>query len=376
MADPIPCIQQTSTIDLLIESDYFWDIVGGDKVTLPSGMFMLPSKFGYIVTGRSPGTNKDSQSGNYCALFVAAEFTTEFVERKFCEYSLQCSANSSVVKNPDLEKFWCLETIGITDPFNTDDNDQALRKFCDTVKFENGRYYVCWPWKSDSVVLPDNFHVAVRRMKSLTCRLREDTKLLVKYDSIIKQQLAQQVIERVDDNVPSNTTRTYYLPHHPVLTPGKTTTKIHIVYDASSKVTCYVNSLNECLYRGPVILPDLCGLLIRFRMYPIIILADIEKAFLQVGICEEDRDVTRFLWLDDTAKVDAENNLATYRFGRVPFGMICSPFLLAATIKFHLQKEGTPLALRILNNIYVDNVLVGLDSTSETSGIYEEAKSK
>ena len=79
--------------------------------------------------------------------------------------------------------------------------------------------------------------------------------------------------------------------------------------------------------------------------------------------------------MDDTAKVDAENNLATYRFCRVPFGMICSPFLLAATIKFHLQKEGTPLALRILNDIYVDNVLVGLNSTSETSGIYEEAKS-
>ena len=66
LADPIPCTQRTSTVDLLIGPDYFWDIVGGDKVTLPSGMFMLPSKFGYIVTGRSPGTNKDSQSGNYC----------------------------------------------------------------------------------------------------------------------------------------------------------------------------------------------------------------------------------------------------------------------------------------------------------------------
>ena len=45
-----------------------------------------------------------------------------------------------------------------------------------------------------------------------------------------------------------------------------------------------MSSLNECLHRGPVILPDLCGILIRFRIYPIVVLADIEKAFLQVGI--------------------------------------------------------------------------------------------
>ena len=54
-----------------------------------------------------------------------------------------------------------------------------------------------------------------------------------------------------------------------------------------------MNSLNECLNRGPVILPDLCGL-IRFRIYPIVVLADIKKAFLQVGIQEPERDMTRF----------------------------------------------------------------------------------
>jgi len=78
-----------------------------------------------------------------------------------------------VAKNPDLERFWCLEVIGIKDPIGINDDDQALQKFCDTVNFEKGRYYVGWPWKSDSVVLPDNFHVAVQRMKLLTRRLRE-----------------------------------------------------------------------------------------------------------------------------------------------------------------------------------------------------------
>ena len=84
--------------------------------------------------------------------------------------------------------------------------------------------------------------------------------------------------------------------------------------------------------------------------------------------------MTRFLWFKDPANLDASNNLITYRFCRVPFGLICSPFLLAATIKFHLQKKGTPLALHILKNIYVDNVLIGVDSHSEICGVYKEAK--
>ena len=106
------------------------------------------------------------------------------------------------------------------------------------------------------MVLPDNFHVAVRRLKLLTGRLRQDEKLLLEYDCIIKQQLARGVIENVDNNVPlTPTCRVYYLPHHLVLTPGKITTRVRIVYDASSRAAHYVSSLNECLHRGPVILP-------------------------------------------------------------------------------------------------------------------------
>ena len=44
---------------------------------------------------------------------------------------------------------------------------------------------------------------------------------------------------------------------------------------------------------------------------------------------------------------------------------------MGATVKFHLQKEGTSLASHILHNIYVDNVLIGANCVSDTHGIYE-----
>ena len=58
MAEHIPDTLEKTTADLLIGSDYFWDIVEGDKVTLPSGMFLISSKFGYIVTGKFPDYNQ------------------------------------------------------------------------------------------------------------------------------------------------------------------------------------------------------------------------------------------------------------------------------------------------------------------------------
>ena len=84
------------------------------------------------------------------------------------------------------------------------------------------------------------------------------------------------------------------------------------MYDASLKAK-KGDSLNDCLYRGPILLPDLCGILLHLRQYPIVILADIEKAFLKVGIQEKDRDVTRFLWFKDPNNVgNFQRNLEIY----------------------------------------------------------------
>jgi len=134
-------------------------------------MLMVPFKFGFIVTGKCSDTD-DCRSTDPCTLFVAAEF---FEKRS--DYQVQCSINISTIKNPDLERFWHLETIGISDPLDAQSDDEALRGFNENIKFENERYQVTWPWKLGNEDLSHNFSVTVVRLKSLLRRFQVDKKL-------------------------------------------------------------------------------------------------------------------------------------------------------------------------------------------------------
>ena len=110
------------------------------------------------------------------------------------------------------------------------------------------------------------------------------------------------------------------------------------------------------------------------QIYKVALTADLEKAFLQVGLQPADRDVTRFLWLKDPTKPLSKDNLQIYRFTRVPFGVISSPFLLGATILHHLEQVGTPTAEKIMKHMYVDNLLTGVNSSKEAREFYSESK--
>ena len=58
------------------------------------------------------------------------------------QVSMFSSYDGSITKNPSVEDFWRLETIGIIDLPDLTDDDTALEQFNNSICFENGRYYV------------------------------------------------------------------------------------------------------------------------------------------------------------------------------------------------------------------------------------------
>ncbi len=106
------------------------------------------------------------------------------------------------------------------------------------------------------------------------------------------------------------------------------------------------------------------------------VVSDIAKAFLQMALNEDQRDVTRFFWLKNTdvKPIDHPDNIMVYRFTRVLFGAKASPSMLNLTLDHHLSQYESPIARLIRSNIYVDNVIVGVDTTEEGYDLYEQAK--
>ncbi|XP_014667636.1 PREDICTED: uncharacterized protein LOC106809165 [Priapulus caudatus] len=86
----------------------------------------------------------------------------------------------------------------------------------------------------------------------------------------------------------------HYISHHAVIRPEKKSTPVRIVFNSSASFKGH--SLNDYWEKGPDLLNDLFGVLLRFRQHPIAISGDISKMYHQVEIPETDKHVHRFLW--------------------------------------------------------------------------------
>ncbi|XP_060559756.1 uncharacterized protein LOC132719843 [Ruditapes philippinarum] len=221
------------------------------------------------------------------------------------------------------------------------------------ITYKDGRYVAKLPWQDDHSVLHTNYEICRKRTENTIKRLSTEPDILKNYGQIIEDQLKRGFIEKCDTNV-TTSNPVHYTPHHYVKKDSNTT-PIRIVYDCSCKSRDQP-SLNDCLMSTPPELNDLTGILIRFRMNKYAIATDIEKAFLNITLDENDRDVTRFLWLSDPSNPNSE--LTTYRFRAVLFGATSSPFILCATILKHLELNNDKKASKYLRqDLYVDNVI-------------------
>ena len=333
------------TIDILIGNDYYEDIMTSEKIQVDKGLYLLNSVVGWMFSGRI------AQRGNP---------SSEQVELVMLNK-----------EKDELKKFWELESIGIDSTTEKDEEHRAMMQFNEKVKFVNDRYQVPWLWKLCKYELQSNFSLCEKRLKSFySTKNGTDIEL---YDAIIQKQLESGHIEVADSSreyKDRSDVVLHYLPHHMV----KSAEKLRIVYEGCAKSHPSQKSLNDCLYPGKNMVANLCGMLLRFRLPTVAILADIEKAYLQLDLSQSDRDATRFLWLKDIKKPPSKQNIQEFRFTRVIWGIICSAFLLAATIIHHLKKFDTPIAQQIERDLYIDNLATGVSSVAEAIDFYRSTK--
>ena len=130
---------------------------------------MLGSKLGWILAGRTSDSFKEATEPSLLILTYGSEM------RK--ETSLFTEVDKSLPLKPNLEDFWRLESIGIKDLTEGACDNEVLHTFEETLLYENGRYKVTWPWKSEKSDLPDNY-----TLKSLIKRMKTNPNMIIKYN--------------------------------------------------------------------------------------------------------------------------------------------------------------------------------------------------
>ena len=228
----------------------------------------------------------------------------------------------------DYEELCRLDVLGLAD---TAEHDQQMvyNEFKEQlIRSKEGWYETGLPWRGNHPLLPPNKQGSLRRLSNLTRKL-ERQGITAEYEQIIKDQKDQGIIEPAPAEPMG---QEFYIPHKPVIRAEVESTKLRVVYDASARANPNAPSLNECLYPGPALQNKLWDVLVRQRFYPVALCGDLQKAFLQIRIKEQERDALRFHW-----RINEHSDVETYRFTRALFGLTSSPFLLGGVIEQHLE---------------------------------------
>jgi hypothetical protein len=180
-----------------------------------------------------------------------------------------------------LQQFIEADTFGtkpnVIKPISKEEN-RAWENLNTTTRHDGVRYESGLLWKVDEPNLSNNFFAAQCRFLNLKAKLIKDRGLDAIYKSVIDTYVslkhARKLTKAEIDAGPNR--RTWYCPHHPVFNPNEPG-KCRVVFDLSVeyKGVC----LNDMLMRGPDLLTNLIGILLRFRQHRVAVVTEVEKMF-------------------------------------------------------------------------------------------------
>ncbi|GFX88857.1 integrase catalytic domain-containing protein [Trichonephila clavipes] len=318
-------------IDILLSAEYFYDGIKPGKINVKnSNLILQDSVFGYIVGG----SVEDELNLYSCGLICGSE-----------------ELNSS------WRKFWEIEEIDNELPKNLE-NSICEEHYAQTHKRdESGKYIVSIPFKEHWLCLGNSKDIALKRLESLWTRLSRDQDYQKLYRDFLKEYEELGHMTEIKESVELE--YTYYMPHHGIYRPQKSTTKLRTVFNASA-LTANGKSLNFIQYNGGVIQNDLFSLLVRFRKHIYAFTADIRQMYRMIDADVSQRPLQRILW-----KGNVNVPVKVYQLNTVTYGTASAPFLAMRTLKQISIDEGEnfPLAASVLcDDFYMNDVLSGANS--------------
>ncbi|XP_026686425.1 uncharacterized protein LOC103518980 isoform X2 [Diaphorina citri] len=342
-----PNFFESSSIDIILGAEIFYDLLKTGRVAnFPGRPALQNTVFGWVVAGRLP---------TYC-------------EKK--DINFKCM---HVTSDP-LIKFWEIEELPNTK------NHSAEERECEqffqetTYRDEEGKYVVRIPFKENLKDLGTSKKQALHRYNALEKKLSRDDYLKTNYNLFLNEYLDLEHMEEVKSQNHSTVDRPpeegeFFLPHHAIVRAESSTTKLRVVFDGSMKTSTGL-SLNETMKVGPTLQDDLLSILLRFRLYKIALIADVEKMYRQIWVHEDDRKYQKIWW-----RQNEDSDIACFQLKTVTYGTSCAPYLAVKCLKQLAQdeKEIFPNASKIADrDFYVDDLISSTESEEKALELYKE----
>ncbi len=64
LADTIPTETESNSLELLVGNDYYLDIIESEKIVVDTGLYLISSKFGWILSWRTYSGNTEEYSND------------------------------------------------------------------------------------------------------------------------------------------------------------------------------------------------------------------------------------------------------------------------------------------------------------------------
>lgn len=271
--------------------------------------------------------------------------------------SVNCSSFAETLSG--LHKLWDLELLGIKKEEDVSEltrEEFEAQKLQDELTFydrTSKTWFTSLLFKMKPPNLGSNRQKALgilRKVESTTIQKKLVDDVNKAYAEFVNCRFAEEVIEEYEPE------EVHYLPGHAVFRADSATMKTRIVFNASA-ISETGQSLNQCLFQGPCLLPDIVQVLIRFRLMIVGFALDISRMFLRIKL-DHGKDFLRFFWRD----CDQSQKIRVYRMLAVTFGVISSPFQAIDVVMKHcnLFEKIFPQAVQVIRDqLYMDDVLAG-----------------
>ncbi len=259
-----------------------------------------------------------------------------------------------------VEQFFQIESpqsIYDSEEMFSEEDLLVLKKWEETIIFENGHYTCEIPFRTEMPKMPDAMPLVRRRNEYLRRRLLRNPTERAAYTKKMEKLITAGHAEKATPGVPAEWTLCHFPSYHPWKPEPRP------VFDCAARVKG--TSLNSTALSGPNLMNLLLDVFLKFRRGQYRYISDIECMFYNIHVAKKQRCYLRYWWWPNG---DLDGEPQEYQLTVHLFGGCWSPAVAAFCLRRAAEEQAnlySPQIREIIcKKIYVDDLLDSSDLLS------------